>query len=56
LFSENPNARASEDGGTAASGLESCTVEVLGVVLLVTAIIAVLWALLFFGGSNKDRE
>jgi len=31
-------------------------VKVLGTVLLVTAIIAVVWAILFFSGSRADKK
>jgi hypothetical protein len=31
-------------------------VKVLGTVVLVTAILIVFWAILFFAGSKKDKE
>jgi hypothetical protein len=31
-------------------------VEVLGTVVLVTAILTVVWAILFFSGSKKNKE
>jgi len=34
--------------------IECFTVRVLGTVLLVTAIIVVLWAILFFSGNKRD--
>ena len=49
--------RATGAAGVRASDrhrIECCTVRVLGTVLLVTAIIVVLWAILFFGGSKRD--